>query len=145
MSKKKKKIIIIGAIVLFILGVFLFLKQEQAPLPPPEKGPLSLLRVSPPEGKQQSLFTSTAILFTFDGPLVLSTVNISIDPKIEIITEAARDSSATLAVRPAGEWEIGVSYTIVVKKGLTSVNNKELKEDVTYEIEFEYPTDVMHY
>lgn len=145
MTKKKKRIIIIGAIVLFILGVFLFLKQKQAPPPPLEKGPLSLLRVSPPEGKQQSLFTSTAILFTFDGPLILSTVNISIDPKIEIVTEAARDSSATLAVRPAGEWEKGVSYTIVVKKGLTSVNNKELKEDVTYEIEFEYPTDVMHY
>lgn len=145
MSKKKKKIIIIGAIFLTILAVFLFLKQRQAPSLPSEKEPLNLLEIFPSEGKQQALFSSTAILFTFDAPLVLSTVNVSIDPKIEIVAEAARNSSAILAIRPVEEWEKGVSYTIVIKKGLASVNNKELKGDITYKIEFEYPTDVIHY
>lgn len=140
-------LIILGVVILVILGVFFFLKKRQQPSPPAEipKGSLKLLQTLPPEGKSQSLFTSTAILFTFDAPLVLSTADISIDPKTEVITETSRNSSATLAIRPVDEWKEGVPYTITIKKGLLSVNNKELKESIIYKIEFEYPEDIMHY
>lgn len=147
MNRKKKILIILGVVILVILGVFFFLKRVRQPSPSPEipKGSLKLLQTLPPEGKSQSLFTSTAILFTFDAPLVLSTADISIDPGIEIITETTRNNSATLAIRPVDEWKEGVPYTITIKKGLLSVNNKELKENIIYKIEFEYPEDIMHY
>ncbi len=145
MNRKKKILIILGVVILVVIGVFFFLKRTQQPSPEIPKGSLELLQTLPSEGKSQSLFTSTAILFTFDAPLILSTADISIDPKIEVITETARNSSATLAIRPVDEWEKGVPYTITIKKGLLSVNNKELKESIIYKIEFEYPEDIMHY
>ncbi|MCK4588508.1 LPXTG cell wall anchor domain-containing protein [Candidatus Woesebacteria bacterium] len=147
MSKKRKVLIILGIAILIALGLFFFLKKKQQPPFPPEipKGSLSLLQTLPSEGKNQSLFTSTAILFTFDGPLILSTADVSIDPKIEIITEITRNNSATLAIRPVDEWKEGIPYTITIKKGLLSVNNKELKESIIYKIEFEYPEDIMFY
>lgn len=147
MSKKRKVFIVLGLVMLIALALFFFLKKGQQPPSPPEipKGSLNLLQTLPPEGKNQSLFVSTAVLFTFDGPLILSTADVSVDPKIEIITETARNSSATLTIRPVDEWKEGVPYTITVKKGLLSVNNKELKENIIYKIEFEYPEDIMHY
>ncbi len=145
MNKKKKILIILGIVILVILGVFFFLKRAKQPPPEIPKGSLELLQTLPSEGKSQSLFTSTAILFTFDAPLILSTADISIDPKIEVITETARNSSTTLAIRPVGEWEKEVPYTITIKEGLLSVNNKELKESIIYKIEFEYPEDIMSY
>jgi hypothetical protein len=147
MSKKRKIFIILGVVIIIIIGIFFFLKKRQQPSPPIDvpKGSLNLLQALPPEGKSRSLFTTTAILFTFDSPLVLSTDDTSIDPKIEIITEIARNNSATLAIRPVDEWKEGVIYTITIKKGLLSVNNKELKKDIIYKIEFEYPEDIIHY
>ena len=145
MNRKKKILIILGVVILVILGVFFLLKRVKQPPPEIPKGSLKLLQTLPPEGKSQSLFTSTAILFTFDAPLVLSTADVSIDPKIEVITETSRNNSATLAIRPVDEWKEGVPYIITIKKGLLSVNNKELEESIIYKIEFEYPKDIMHY
>jgi uncharacterized membrane protein len=145
--KKKKRLIIVFIVTLVLISILWFLKskKEEPQTPKIQKGALTLIQTIPPEGEKESLFTSTAILFSFDSPLVLSTAQVTIDPQIEISLETARNSSSTLAIRPLGEWQEGTLYTITIKKGLMSVNNKELKEDLVYKIKFKFPEDIPHY
>lgn len=146
MNRKKKIILALG--ILILLGsviFFLYKRRQPSPPPTPPKGELQLLQVVPSEGKNKTLFTSTGIQFTFDGPLVLSTVKVSIEPRIKILTDTARSSSSILIVRPEDEWVLDVAYTITIKNGLQSVNNKELKEDIIYQIEFEAVEDIISF
>jgi uncharacterized membrane protein len=144
---KKKRLIIVLIITLVLITILWFLKskKEKPQSPKIQKGNLTLIQTIPPEGEKESLFTSTAILFTFDSPLILSTAQVTIDPKIEISVEAARNNSSTLAVRPLDEWQENTLYTITIKKGLASINNKELKEDLVYKIKFKFPKDIPYY
>lgn len=148
MSKKKKVILVLlGAFVLIAFVYLLFSKKEEiSPQPTPSPVPqakelLNLLQVLPPEGKNQTLFTKTGILFTFDNPLDLSSAEVDIEPTKDIIVDLARDDPKTLVIRPADEWIEGIAYTITIKKRLSS-NNKELKEDLVYRVEFEIPENI---
>jgi hypothetical protein len=145
--KKKKKLLIalIGLFVLIAVFWFLKSKKEKPQVPKIQKGNLTLIQTIPPEGEKESLFTSTAILFTFDSPLILSTAQVTIDPQIEIGIETARNNSSTLAIRPLNEWQENTLYTITIKRGLASINNKELKEDLVYKIKFKFPKDIPYY
>lgn len=148
MNKKTKKLIIVGTVLFLIVAAFIYLKYKSeaiiSPSPIP-KGELQLLNTSPPAGKSQTLFTSTGIFFTFDGPVILSSVNISVEPDIELLTDLANEDPNTLVIRPRYEWVTDTTYSLNIKSGLQSTDNKELRQDITYEIEFEIPEDVIHY
>jgi len=148
MSKKKKTFLVLLGISIIASLVYLALKNRQAPIQPAiptpsvqKKGQLNLLQILPPEGKNQTLFTKTGILFTFDDSLVLSSAEVNIEPTKDIVVELARDDSKTLVVRPVEEWVEGVLYTITVKKGLSS-KNKILTENLVYQVEFEIPENI---
>lgn len=144
MFKSKKKLIIIAlASLLGILGYYLVVYKKTTP--PVEKGELKLVDTNPSPGKVKSLHLTTGILFSFDDPLVLSSVKVIIDPSIEIATDIARGDSKTLVVRPKETWQYDVNYRIVIKSGLSSISGKELKSDVFYGVSFEAPEDIMSF
>lgn len=144
MLKSKKTLIIIAlASLLGILGYYLFVYKK--PSPPVEKGELKLVDTSPSPGKVKILHPTTGIFFSFDDPLVLSSVKVVIGPSIDIATELAKGDSKTLVIRPREMWQYGVDYKIVIKGGLSSINGKELKNDVFYEVTFEAPEDIMSF
>jgi hypothetical protein len=142
---KKMRKLIIMAIGLALLGSLAYVVfSKKTPLPV-EKEALQLIETKPAGGKTTSLHSTSGIYFTFDGPLVIASANVIVNPEIPIIVESGRNSSSTLVVSPKEAWEFGTNYTIVIKAGLSSVNNKELKTDVSYEIEFEAPTDIISF
>lgn len=144
MSRRRKIIFVfLGLFLLTALAYFFF--GRKAPEAPPPRGELKLLETVPPPGKSQTLHPTTGIFFNFDDPVIVSSANIVVEPNIELVLETGRLSSSSLVVRPKDEWEFDTKYTIVIKKGLYSINNKELKEDVSYEIEFVAPTDIMSF
>lgn len=143
-KNKKTAIVVIFALLLGILGYFFFVSKKSPPLPF-KKGELKLLDTNPSAGKVKILHPTTGIFFSFDDPLVLSSVKVVIEPSATIVTELAKGDSKTLVVRPKEAWEFGINYKMVIKKGLYSINNKELKEDLFYEIEFEAPEDIMSF
>jgi hypothetical protein len=142
-SKRKFFIILIGILIVFLVGYFSIVKKESPP--PIEKGALKVVDINPPSGKNKALHPTTGIVFSFDDPIILSSVGVVVDPDIQLVTELARGDNKSLIVRPKEAWTFGVNYRIVIRKGIASTNNKELKEDVFYEIEFEYPEDIMSY
>ncbi len=140
-------LVCLGILLLAVFLYFIF-KSRQAPIQPTtptpsvqEKSSLNLLQVLPPEGKNQTLFTKTGILFTFDDTLDLSSAEVDIEPTKDIIVDLARDDPKTLVVRPADEWIDGIEYTITIKKGLSS-DKEELKENIVYRVEFEIPENI---
>lgn len=142
--KKKKTLIIIAlASLLGILGYYLLVYKKTTP--PVEKGELKLVDTNPSPGKVKSLHLTTGILFSFDDPLVLSSVRIVIDPSIGLATELAKGDSKILVIRPRETWQYDVDYKIVIKSGLSSIGGKELKNDVFYEVTFEAPEDIMSF
>ena len=144
MLKSKKTLIIVAlASLLGILGYYLLVyKKTTAPV---EKGELKLVDINPSPGKVKSLHLTTGILFSFDDPLVLSSVRVVIDPSIGIATDLAKGDSKTLVLRPKETWQYNVNYKIVIKSGLSSIGNKELKNDVFYEVTFEAPKDIISF
>ncbi|MEK7112395.1 MAG: Ig-like domain-containing protein, partial [Patescibacteria group bacterium] len=143
-KSKKTAIVILFVLLLGILGYVIFVSKKTLPLPP-EKGELKLVDINPSAGKVKILHPTTAILFYFNDPLVLSSIRVVIDPAFEIATELAKGDPKTLVVRPKEVWTYDTNYKIVIKSGLSSINNKELKEDLFYEIEFEAPDDIMSF
>lgn len=133
-------------LVIFVSVISLVILLKTRPsLPPPQKESLTLEQVFPPEGKNETLFTATAIQFTFDSPIVVSTAGVLVEPQIDFVVETSKANSQILIVRPKDAWELNVPYTVTIKKGLQSINNKELKEDVVYSVEFVGVEDVTHF
>jgi hypothetical protein len=144
MFKNKKTLLIIGfTFLLAILGYYLFVYKKTPT--PVVKGELKIVDTNPSPGKVKILHPTTGILFSFDDPLVLSSAKVTVDPSVDIVTELARGDSKTLVVRPKEAWQYGVNYKIVIKSGLSSITNKELKNDFSYEVTFDAPEDIMSY
>jgi hypothetical protein len=144
MSKKKKIfLIILGVLVITGLLFLLYKTKRQPPTPPsPAKGELSLLDTEPPPGKTELFNPTIGITFNFDSPVKVSSANIVLTPYIPFAVEREKASFNSLVVRPKENWEYGVKYQITIAKGLTSTKgDKELKENIIYEIEFEYPPE----
>lgn len=147
MKKNKKIILIVGAALLVIS---LLLIVDKLRLTPPSLTPRSVtelkhIQTLPKAGKNQLIHPSTGIVFTFDSPLYLPSAGVSIEPKEEVVVEISKSNSSALIVRPKNEWKIGTAYTIKIKKGLLSLNNYELKEDIIYQVLFEKPKDITVY
>ncbi len=143
LKNKKSLLIVILVFLLGALGYYLFVYKKISP--PVEKGELKLVDTSPSPGKVKILHLTTGILFSFDDPLVLSSVKVVIEPSIDIATELAKGDSKTLVLRPKEVWQYDTDYKIVIKSGLSSISGKELKNDVFYEVTFEAPEDIMSF
>jgi hypothetical protein len=143
-KSKKTVIVVLLALLLGILGYFIFVSKKTPPVPP-AKGELKLVDTNPSAGKVKILHPTTGIFFSFDDPLVLSSVKVVIEPSLDIATELAKGDSKTLVIRPRETWQYDVDYKIVIKSGLSSISGKELKNDVFYEVTFEAPEDIMSF
>lgn len=144
MTKRRKIVSVLFGVLLLAGFAFLFFRGK-APQPPPPKGELNLLETVPPQGKTQTLHPTTGILFNFDDLVIASSANVVVEPNIPLIIETGTLSSKSLVIRPKEQWQFNTKYIIVIKKGLSSINNKELKQDISYEIEFEAPSDIMSF
>ncbi len=120
-----------------------FFNKAQPKLEP--AGELKLVQITPPSGKTKILHLTTGIQFKFDSPIIISTADVSVDPFIQLSVDTAKGDSNTLVVGPKTPWQPNTKYLIVLKNGLKSINNKELKEDLSYEIEFEIPSNIESY
>ena len=147
MSKKKKVSLFILIILALLLGVFLFLlykdkKKTQPATLLPIKAGLNLVDTIPSPGKLQLFNPTIGISFCFDATLDLSSAMVNVSPHIPFKVNLGINNSNCFVVSPEGVWRRGTSYKIIVMKGLTSEDKKqELKEDVTYKIEFESPPE----
>lgn len=142
---KKKVVIGLGFVLVVIIGILIIVVRKTSPeVEPVSKESLNLIKTLPEQGRHETIFTKTAILFFFDSPINTSTAEVSIEPSIDLVVENARNDSRVLAVRPQNEWSFNVPYNITIKKGFQSANNKELKEDAVYQIEFIETQDILH-
>ena len=144
---KRKRVLffVLLAFLLGSLGYYYFLIYKKNVPNPDVKGELMLTNTFPASGKAKILLLTSGIYFSFDSPLVLSSAQVIIDPPLEIATDLAQGDPKTLIVWPKESWQFDTLYRIVIKSGLASTDNKELKQDVFYEVTFEAPDDIMSF
>src|SRR3990167_5371157 len=121
MRKRKRLILVLAGLIIAVFS-FSFLRQKKEPIIQP-KGELKLVSTLPSPGKNKTLHSSTGIQFSFDASLIASSVSLVINPQTQLVTELSKTDSKTLIVRPKTSWEFDTKYTIVIKKGLNSINN----------------------
>ena len=146
MNKKVKVFLVFIGIISLILSLFfLYRYRKQTSSPTPIKDSLILIEAYPPQGKNPSFNPTIGIIFQFDSPVKLSTANVQILPDTFIELELAKTNQNQLIIRPQVKWATDTEYEITINKGLLSQDeNKELKEDLLYKIEFETtPEDVI--
>lgn len=145
MNKKIKIVFVLLFLVTLGFIINSFLRKKEKP-DTSSKEKLVLLNTNPSVGTNVSWINPTlGIIFNFDTPLNVSTAFVTITPYTPFRVERSASNPNSLIVRPLEYWNYQTVYTITIKKGLLSEDErKELDFDYNYTLKLnEPPSDII--
>lgn len=112
-----------------------------SPSPAPSLIPLDLIRTEPLQGKQKTIWTTTAVSFVFNQEIDIKTLSYTIFPSTKSAPFLGPQKNI-LYIRPQIGWKESTPYQIKIVS-LSSVSGQPLLEEKTYDFEIELPTNII--
>lgn len=136
------KHIVFFLLVFCVLGLLLALilfsdnREPISPKKPPittAKPEIKLLSVEPAPGPRTTIDGFSFTAFEFSAPIDPALIVVRAEPYIALKKTVFPDRPNILYIEPQSRsWDNGVSYTIIINKGIIGLNNEELKQDIVY-------------
>lgn len=137
----KKRVVLIVLVILSIISIVFIIfsvQKNKKPLNTPSPTPVvfEFLRSIPANGSKTLFPNTSAIELDFSKPVDVSTLIISINPKIEYTTEFDFQDSV-IFIKPIESWNLGQRYDITLS--VKSKDKESLKSSVQLNFEANNP------